>query len=323
MNSYVEPVAIDGTGRKLLAIYVVGSDLEEDDMAASIDLEELLAGYSALPNKGAVEVIVAFGGAAKDGWQGVKFANISQLRADNEFLEFGNETGSDAYLYQADGAHMGDESSLTLFLDYPREGYANFDQRFLTFWDHGNAYKGFGNDRNFNNDSLSMAEIENAFRSSRAGTFDLVGFDVCLMATMEVAKIIEPNAEYILASEDLEPGHGWLWSSVIELYAQEDNISEAGAAMVDNFVLDVHNSDDKGKTLSLLEMSQYDNLVMALDPVLSSLGEKLFHNEEYSNGLVAGSTHARAFGASERQDSQTSIDLIHFAQLLSENLSET
>ena len=70
-------------------------------------------------------------------------------------------------------------------------------------------------------------------------------------------------------------------------------------------------------------MSQYDNLVMALDPVLSSLGEQLFHNEEYSNGLVAGSTHARAFGASERQDSQTSIDLMHFAQLLSENLSET
>ena len=61
-----------------------------------------------------------------------------------------------------------------------------------------------------------MDEIERAFQRSRPGTFDLVGFDACLMASVEVAKIIEPHAKYMIASEEVEPGHGWhldrLWS---------------------------------------------------------------------------------------------------------------
>ena len=107
MTPYGKPEEIDGTGRKLLAIYMVGSDLEEDGLSGSIDLEELIQGYTTLPDGQTVEVIVAFGGADKDGWRGMKFANASQLVTDYQDLEFGNETGPDAYLYQADGAHMG------------------------------------------------------------------------------------------------------------------------------------------------------------------------------------------------------------------------
>ena len=256
LSPYVKPAEIDGAGRKLLAIYMVGSDLEENDRAGPTDLVELIDGYDALPDSQAVEVIVAFGGARTDGWRGMKFASISQLTTDAQDMEFGNETGSNAYLYQADGAHMGDESSLKLFLDYLRDGYANFDQRFLTFWDHGNSYKGFGDDTNFNGDALLLDEIERAFQRSQPGRFDLIGFDACLMATVEVAKVIEPHAKYIIASEALEPGHGWLWSAVIQLYAQEGSITEAGKQMVDNFVQDVHESELTGKTLSLLDLSQ-------------------------------------------------------------------
>ena len=50
------------------------------------------------------------------------------------------------------------------------------------------------------------------------GSFDLIGFDACLMATVEVAKVIEPHAKYMIASEEIEPGHGWLWNAVIQLY---------------------------------------------------------------------------------------------------------
>ena len=102
---------------------MVGSDLEENGRAGSTDLVELIDGYDALPDSQAVEVIVAFGGARTDGWRGMKFASISQLTTDAQDMEFGNETGPNAYLYQADGAHMGDESSLKLFLDYLRDGY--------------------------------------------------------------------------------------------------------------------------------------------------------------------------------------------------------
>ena len=300
LRPYVTPAEIDGAGRKLLAIYMVGSDLEENHLAGSIDLVELLDGYYTLLDSQAVEVIVAFGGADKDGWRGMKFANISQLTADVQDGAFGNESDSNAYLYQADGAHMGDESSLKLFLDYLRDGYVNFDQKFLSFWDHGGSYKGFGNDSNFNGDPLFLDEIASAFQRSQPASFDLVGFDACLMATVEVAKIIAPHAKYMIASEELEPGHGWLWSAVVHLYAQEESIVQAGKGMVDNFVQDVHDDESTGKTLSLLDLGQYDDLVAALNPVVSAYGEQLLYNAAYSDSLIIGSTRAQSYNFSER-----------------------
>ena len=313
---------MDGSGRKLLAVYMVGSDLEEYGLAASLDLQELVLGYDVLADREEVEVVVAFGGANKDGWRGMKIANASQLTQDYLDMEFGNETGPGAYLYQADGAHMGDQSSLKLFLDYLRDGYANFDQRFLVFWDHGNSYRGFGNDSNYNADPLYMDEIAGAFHDSQAGVFDLIGFDACLMASVEVAKVIEPHARYMIASEELEPGHGWLWSAVIEAFAEEDSIVEAGKRMVDNFVQDVHFYYDTGKTLSLLDLSEYHNLIGALDPALSTLSTRMFDSHQISNGLIAAEESARSFSVSEREGSRASLDLMHFARLLADQVED-
>ena len=322
LSQYIKPVEMDGSGRKLLAIYMVGSDLEEDGLAGSVDLEELLLGYDVLANREDIEIVVAFGGANKDGWRGMKIVNASQLMQDYRDLEFGNETGPDAYLYRADGAHMGDESTLKLFLDYLRDGYVDFDQRFLVFWDHGNSYRGFGNDSNFNEDPLYLDEITGAFNSSQAGTFDLIGFDACLMASVEVAKVIEPHARYMIASEELEPGHGWLWSVVIEAFAQEDSIVEAGKRMVDNFVEDVHYYYDTGKTLSLLDLSEYGNLVGALEPVISGVSSRMFDSPQVSDGLIAAEAAARSFAVSEREGSRASMDLMHFAQLMADQVGD-
>ena len=54
-------------------------------------------------------------------------------------------------------------------------------------------------------------------RMARAGVkFDFVGFDACLMATYEMAAHMASYADYMVASEELEPGIGWNyqgWSS--------------------------------------------------------------------------------------------------------------
>ena len=295
---------------------MVGSDLEEAHESGTTDFYELIEGYYSLTDESEVEVIVAFGGARKDGWRGMKFADMFQIEYDAQDGEFGNETHPSAYLYRADGANMDDESSLKLFLDYLRDGYPNFDQRFLTLWDHGNSYKGFGGDHNFPGDTLSLDEMARAFERAQAGTFDLIGFDACLMASVEVAKIIAPNARYMIASEDLEPGHGWLWSEVIRSYAIEDSIVETGKRMVDNFVQDVHEYKSDGKTLSLLDLSRYDRLEAALNPVISAYDQRVFSSLEYSDSLIWGSELARSYGGVNKEDSRTSIDLKHFAQLM-------
>ena len=230
------PELIDGSGRKLLAVYMVGSDLESEGGAATSDLIELIDGYNRIAQD-RIEVIVAFGGANKFGWRGMKFADISQIIGDASDGQFGNAY---SYLYRADAANMGDEKSLRLFLEYVTQRYQNFDSRFLTFWNHGGAYTGFGNDEVFNYDSLSLIDIDNALTGSNIGMFDLIGFDACLMGSMEVARFIKPHARYLLASEELEPGHGWHWKTVIQAFSDKSDIANTGIAIIDLFVLNIH-----------------------------------------------------------------------------------
>jgi len=155
-----------------------------------------------------VDIIVAFGGADQNGWRGMRFANINQLIQDGADGRYGDETGNGAYLYTAGNAHMGDQSSLRQFLEYVKEGYVNYDVRSFVFWDHGASYGGFGNDENYNYDLLTLTEIQNALEQSGTDKFDMIGFDACLMASAEVARFVRTGATYLLASEELEPGHG-------------------------------------------------------------------------------------------------------------------
>ena len=304
---------------------MVGSDLEGKGDAGTSDLWELIEGYDSLPDEHAIEVVVAFGGADKDGWRGMKFADMSQIKDDWLDGWFGDEESNDAYLRRFDDANMDDEESLKEFLDFLRDEYPEFDVRFLTFWDHGNSYKGFGGDTNFAPDSLTMDEFAGAFQQSQAGVFDLIGFDACLMASIEVAKFVRPHANYMIASEELEPGHGWLWSDVIRAYEREDSIVEAGRQMVESFVDNVHGGPRSDRrTLSLVDLSRYDDLVAALDPVVEALGAQFPFANEYSVAVASGISKAKTFGGSERDDAPPiSIDLKHLTKLMAEEFAGT
>jgi hypothetical protein len=43
---------------------------------------------------------------------------------------------------------------------------------------------------------------------------DIIGFDACLMAMHEIGAVLTPYANYLLASELLEPGIGWDYSAL-------------------------------------------------------------------------------------------------------------
>ena len=144
------PSEVDGEGKKLLAVYMVGSDLEGNNGYGTTDLKEMVAATGAELNN--LEVVVAFGGASN--WKGMWFANLEQIRKDSSDGAFSNEP-SDEYLYVAPDAHMGDASSLKLFLSF-LDAYTDFDQRMLVFWDHGANLEGFGNDQNFGHLSTSF-----------------------------------------------------------------------------------------------------------------------------------------------------------------------
>ena len=120
----------------------------------------------------------------------------------------------------------------------------------LVFWDHGANIEGFGNDENFDGDPLQLWEIQDALSKSQEN-YHVIGFDSCLMATLEVAKVVNGKADFLLASEELEPGHGWNWKHVLEAYANAADAKNGAISIIDNFVAKgSHPIEQGGKTLS-------------------------------------------------------------------------
>ena len=125
--------------------------------------------------------------------------------------------GSATELYDYGPINTGDPSVLAGFISesikaYPAAHYS------LIISDHGASWPGVGGDESADHDSLTLAELDQAIGAglAEAGVdkLDLLGFDACLMATFEVASTMAAHADRMVASQELEPGHGWDYTSL-------------------------------------------------------------------------------------------------------------
>jgi len=51
---------------------------------------------------------------------------------------------------------------------------------------------------------------------------DLIGFDACLMAMIEIAASLQPYAHYMASSQEVELGTGWNYSRAFSLFAEQN-----------------------------------------------------------------------------------------------------
>lgn len=311
LAEYVAPELVDGVGKKLLAIYMVGSDLEENGEAGTTDLYELIDGYYALSEaeQESLDIVVAFGGSNKDGWRGMRIATMAQILADDDADQI---FGNGEYSYIAEQAHMGDDSSLELFLQFVKDGYGNHEQKVLTMWDHGSAYGSFGNDSNYDSDGLTMAEMESAFKAVGL-EFDIIGYDACLNANFELASMTQNYARYHIGSEELEPGHGWNYEAVVPALAKNDDLQAYGKEIIDDYVKhDSHPYQSDGKTLSMVDLSYYGELKAAVDALATYVDSNL-DDEDVKKSVIQSSVKAQQYGKSSRGDAAITIDLKGFS----------
>lgn len=262
---------------------------------------------------------MAFGGSEKNGWKGMHIATMAQLLKDSEDEVFGN-LAANAYAHYSPKAHMGDDTSLKLFLTYLYDGYGNDAQKVLTMWDHGSAYGSFGNDSNFAGDGLTMAEMDKAFGSVDL-YFDIIGYDACLNANFELASMTKKYADYHIGSEELEPGHGWNYTAVIESFAKNSDLTVYGKEIIDNYVKHAsHPYKSDGKTLSMVDLYYYDELKTAVDGLATYVNSKL-SDENIKKAVIQSSVKAQQYGKSSRGDKAITIDLKGFSDAMASRLA--
>ncbi|MBQ7093024.1 MAG: peptidase C11, partial [Clostridia bacterium] len=182
------------------------------------------------------------------------------------------------------------------------------------FWDHGGgSVSGFGYDEKFaSSGSMSLAGIDKALTAGGV-KFDFVGFDACLMATTENALMLTKHADYMIASEETEPGIGWYYTDWLTKLSENTSMStiEIGKNIIDDFV-ETCNQKCKGQstTLSIVDLAEAEATIPAVLGDFSKNTYDLIKNEQYAQVSKARSG-SREFGSSSRIDQ---VDLVHLAK---------
>ncbi len=212
----------------------------------------------------------------------------------------------------------GDPELLASFIargiaEHPAAHYA------LVLSDHGASWPGVGGDESSDHDSLSVAELRDGIGAGleEAGVerLDLLGFDACLMATYEVASAMAPYADRLVASQELEPGHGWDYSSFSVLTEDPSaSVDALGAAIIEGFAAEAEASGtSESITLSMIDLTRMSEVDEALAEFTGQLVEAAAQVAP-----VVGKNRATSLGFGSSPDPTEDTHMTDLALLASE-----
>ncbi|MFO0538781.1 MAG: clostripain-related cysteine peptidase [Armatimonadota bacterium] len=146
-----------------------------------------------------------------DNWTGAKLVEVEKGKL-KELADWGE-------------LDMGDPATLNRFID---EGLkiAPAKRVNLQMSDHGGGWMPGWVDMT-EETHLTLDEIQTSLEtaSKKHGKFELLTFDACLMATVEVAAALSDSVKYMIASEELVPGLGFYYGSTLAALRENPRMS--------------------------------------------------------------------------------------------------
>lgn len=289
----------NGNDTVTLMVYMCGTDLESQHGMASADLSEMAAATYG----DNVNVIVYTGGCRQ--WQTSGISNST-----NQIYKVTG--GKLKRLVENDGAKvMTDPATLSAFIKWAAKNFPASRYE-LIFWDHGGgSVNGYGYDeKNARKGSMNLAGINKALDNGGV-KFDFIGFDACLMATAETALMLNKHADYMIASEETEPGIGWYYTNWLTALGSNTSLPtlEIGKNIVDDFVAQCDRRCRGQKTtLSVIDLAEFANTVPKPLSTFSKSISKLISAKNYQTVSDARYT-TREFAASSKIDQIDLVDL--------------
>ncbi|MBR5268177.1 MAG: hypothetical protein IKU20_08295 [Lachnospiraceae bacterium] len=281
--------------------YLCGSDLESKHGSASADLKEMMEVN--LPDN--VKVVIETGGAAE--WENTKINSDVLTR----FVYDKNGLKKVGTLEQA---NMGAEETFADFLKYCHD-YHPAENSMVVLWNHGGGVLGgVAYDEIYGLDSLSMVELQNAFSGSfpevSEPVFDIIGFDACLMANIDTANIISPYANYMIASQELEPGNGWDYTGILNALVANPQIQpeDLGISVCDSFMDGcIKHGTGAEATLSLIDLSKAEILFEQFNEYGDVLFAEALENDALFASLGRAANSAEGYGGNNKEEGYTNM----------------
>ena len=281
-----------------ILVYICGSDLESQYSLASNNMQQMIDSYTGSN----VRFVVETGGA--EHWEN----GASPENLDRYLI-----TGGRCELVDRQPcASMGDADTLADFLRWGLKAYPAAHVG-LVLWDHGSGcINGVCFDELADNESLYLTDIGEALQSAQSllpGGFEFIGFDACLMATVETAGMLAPYAHFMIASEEIEPGTGWEFNAIgnyLNTYPSAGG-AELGKVICDSFYQQcLENDVGENATLSVIDLSRIQDLRTAFDAYAKDLLAATEDNQDFAP-IARAISNADNFGGNNRSEGFTNM----------------
>jgi clostripain len=251
--------------------------------------------------------------------------------------------------------NMADGKVLSDFVTWAAKEYPA-DHYVLILSDHGTGWPGGWTDGDVEsqpkdilidgwNDMLYLNELDDTFASIKKATgidkFDIIGYDACLMSSLEVVSMTAAYADYTVLSQETEPSMGWAYSAILSKLVKNPKIDPADLAktVVDTYISEdtlitddaaraayvsrtyessgdvdpavLAKEESKTVTLAAIDLSQIPVVNDDLNNMVNALSK-------INQKVVAGSrSHAKAYENVFGEDYPAPyIDLSNFAKLI-------
>ena len=280
-------------------VYLCGTDLESDGGGATMDLWEMVGAS----HSDRVRFVVETGGTRH--WY-----NSAADPKQNDRLLIQN--GMVRKVEECARSGMGRSSTLADFLIWGIQNYAS-EHMGLILWNHGGgSISGVCFDERDWYDSLSLLEMDAALLSAAdimTDRFEFIGLDACLMSTVETANILASYADYMIASQESEPGTGWDYAAIGNYLAgHPDADGEAlGRVICDSFYASCERDRiESFATLAVVDLRRLDELLVCFN----SFAENMYAESEDPTVLSAMVREIRSadnFGGNNRVEGYTNM----------------
>jgi len=217
--------------------------------------------------------------------------------------------------------NMGDWNQLVDFAKwgiekYPAKRYA------LVVWNHGSGWKKHRNilhSRGISYDDTNgshittnqLAKAMTEVKTILGRKIDILGFDACLMNMIEVCYEVRNSAEYIVGSEETEPGDGWPYDKLCAKLVAKPSMS---AAKLGDVIVSAYK-----KSYKIMPTTQSAIKTSALEELIKRINNFTFCVKvaKQEAAVTAALKEVQRFAYKEN------IDLFHFLELFIENAPQT
>jgi Clostripain family len=252
-------------------VYISGDNNLEDYVVSDIETELAPTGSSANVQVVALADRSPGYDTSRGDWQTTKLFHVTKgmlATPENAVADWGERD-------------FGDKQTLIDFVTWTKANYPA-DHYALYFWGHGwNWHPGYVMRDDTDNDTLDMEEVKAALPS--LGFIDMVGFDGCNMASIEVQMLWHGHASAVSHSQEWVGGEGIQYDLVLEQLTANPYMG------ADQVAIATTQSASSDKTWSAVAVdSRFDALISAVNQWSIALKDGLGTNrKKYDQAFTA------------------------------------